>query len=75
VNVCGDEVPVISLIQKREASLSKKQNSIAYHKTRETVPSGMIRVANVNTFLNLADALTKSLPKAKRDALIDLFMY
>ena len=75
VNVFGDNESVINSSQKPEATLSKKNNSIAYHKTREAVASGMIRVAYVNTLLNLADVLTKPLPKARRDALIDLFMY
>ena len=75
VNVFGDNESVINSSQKPEATLSKKHNSIAYHKTREAVASGMIRVAYVNTLLNLADVLTKPLPKARRDALIDLFMY
>ena len=75
VNVFGDNESVINSSQKPEATLSKKHNSIAYHKTREAVASGMIRVAYVNTLLNLADVLTKPLPKARRDALIDLFTY
>ena len=75
VNVFGDNESVINSSQKPEATLSKKHNSIAYHKSREAVASGMIRVACVNTLLNLADVLTKPLPKARRDALIDLFMY
>ena len=70
VNIFGDNESVIDSSQKPEATLS-----IAYHKTRETVASGMIQVAYINTLLNLADVLTKPLPKARRDALIDLFMY
>ena len=74
VNVFGDNDSVINSSQKLEETLSKKHNSIALHKTREGVTSGMIRVAYVNTLLNLADVLTKPLPKARRDSLIDLFM-
>ena len=74
-NVFGNNESVINSSQKPEATLSKKHNSIAYHKTKEAVASGMIRVAYVNTLLNLVDVPTKPLHKAKRDALIDLFMY
>jgi hypothetical protein len=75
VNVFGDNESVINSSQKPDATLSKKHTSIVYHKTREAVASGTIRVAYVNTLLNLADLLTKLLPKAKRDPLVDLFMY
>jgi hypothetical protein len=59
-------VHVITLSQKLEASLSKKHNSITHHKIRETVVSGIIKVAYVNNLLNVVDVLTKPLPKAKR---------
>ena len=75
LNVFGGNEPVINSSQNPEATLSKKHISIAYHKTREAVASGMIRVDYVNTLLNLADVLTKPLPKSKRDTLIDLFMH
>ena len=75
VNVFGDNESVINSAQKPEVTLSKKHNGIAYHKVREAVAAGTIRVAYVNTTLNLADFLTKPLPRAKRDSLIDCFMY
>jgi hypothetical protein len=75
VNVFGDNKSVINSSQKPEATLTKKHSSIAYHKTREAVASGMIRVAYVNILLNLAEVLTKPLPKAKGDASIHLFKY
>lgn len=75
VNVFGDNESVINSTQKPEATLTKKHNGIAYHKCREAVASGIIRVAYINTLLNLADVLTKPLPKSRRDALIDCFMY
>jgi hypothetical protein len=75
VNVFGDNNSVIDSTQKLEATLTKKHNAIAYHKCREAVASGMIRVAYINTLLNLADVLTKPLPKSRHDALLDCFMY
>ena len=75
VNVFGDNQSVINSAQKPEVTLSKKHNGIAYHKVREAVAAGTIRVAYVNTTLNLADLLTKPLPRAKRHTLLDYFIY
>jgi hypothetical protein len=74
-NVYGDNESVINSAQKPEITLSKKHNGIAYHKCREAVASGMIRVAYENTLSNLADLLTKPLPQPRREVLIDCFMY
>lgn len=75
VNVFGDNEAVVNSSQKPEQTLSKKHNSIAYHKVREAVAANIIRVAYVNTTYNLADLLTKPLPRAKRDELLDCFIY
>jgi hypothetical protein len=73
-NVFGDNESVINSAQKPEVTLSKKHNGIAYHKVRKAA-AGTIRVAYVNTIANLADLLTKPLPRAKRHALLDCFTY
>ena len=75
VNVFGDNDSVINSAQKPEVTLSKKHNGIAYHKVREAVAAGTIRVAYVHTTLNLADLLTKPLPRVMRDTLLDYFFY
>lgn len=75
VNVFGDNESVVNSAQKPEVTLSKKHNGIAYHKVREAVAGGWIRVAWVNTTQNLADILTKVLPRAVRDRILDFFMY
>ena len=75
VNVFGDNESVINSAQKPEVTLSKKHNGIAYHKVREAVAAGTIRVAYVHTTLNLADLLTKPLPRATRNKLLELFLY
>ena len=69
VNVFGDNGSVINSAQKPEVTLSRKQNGIAYHKVREAVAAGTIRVAYVHTTLNLADLLTQPLPRVTRDTL------
>ena len=58
-----------------ESTLAKKHNAIAYHRTREAVAAGTIRVTKEDGKTNLADLLTKPLPKVTRDTLCDKFMY
>ena len=49
--------------------------SRAYHKCREAVATGMIRVTYEPTDTNLADLFTKVLVHIVRNRLIDRFMY
>jgi hypothetical protein len=53
----------------------RKHNSIAYHRAREAVAAGTIRVTKEDGMTNLADVLTKLLPQAVKDFLCDRFMY
>ena len=55
--------------------LNKKMHSVSYHYCREAVASGTCRIAKENTETNLADLFTKVLPRAKREDLLDRFMY
>jgi hypothetical protein len=43
------------------STLKKKRNSIAYHRVRELIAAGVIRIAKVLGEKNLADMLTKPL--------------
>jgi hypothetical protein len=45
-----------------QSTLNKKHNFIAYHKVRESVASGAIRIAHEKGKHNLSDVLTKYLP-------------
>jgi hypothetical protein len=74
-NVYGDNQSVIHSAQRPEVTLSKKHNAIAYHKCREAVACDMMRVAYESTDTNLADLLTKPLAQARRETLVDCFMY
>ena len=47
------------------STLKKKHNAIAYHKVREAVAAGIVKVAHVNGEVNMADILTKLLSPAK----------
>jgi hypothetical protein len=55
--------------------LKKKHHSIAYHRNREAVASGTVRIAKEDSETNLSDLFTKLLPQAKRESLMDRFMY
>ena len=58
-----------------ESTLSKKHNAIAYHLCQEAIAAGIIRVAKKGAATNLADLLTKAMPKERREDLIFKFMY
>jgi hypothetical protein len=51
-------------------TLKKKHNSIAYHRVREAVAAGVLRIAKVHSSENLADLLTKCLPATTLKQLI-----
>jgi hypothetical protein len=60
-----DNQSVVSSLQMPSSSLNKKHNAIAYHKCREAVAAGFIRVAFIRSAGNLADLLTKPLGEQK----------
>jgi len=55
--------------------LKKKHNAIAYHKVREAVAQGTIRIAKEPGLTNLADILTKPLPGPRMRQLIQHILY
>ena len=55
-------------------TLKKKHNSMCFHRVRECVASGIMCVHKVDSKYNLADMLTKSLPKEPRIFLRRLIM-
>ena len=50
-------------------------HGISYHYCREAVASGVCRIAKEDTLTNLSDLFTKALSKARREELLDRFMY
>jgi hypothetical protein len=57
--VYGDNESVVNATTRPESTLKKKHNAINFHRCREAVAAGHIRVAWINGTDNLADALTK----------------
>ena len=55
------------------STLKKKHNAIAYHRVREAVAAGILRIAKVHTSENLADLLTKPLSNVALKNLIQRY--
>ena len=69
-NIYCDNEAVTKNTQVPESTLKRKHHSIAYHRCREAVAAGTIRVAKQGTRKNLADLFTKVLT-----ALVDSFYW
>jgi hypothetical protein len=74
-NVYCDNEAVCRNTRAPESTLKKKHNAVAYHRCREAVASGTIRVAKEDTKTNLADLMTKTMSRPERERLMDKFMY
>jgi len=64
-NVYCDNDSVVSNTTKPESTLKKKHNAIAYHRVREAVAAGTVRIAWEDGNTNLADLLTKNVTRDK----------
>ena len=73
-NIFCDNESVFKNASIAESRLTKKHNSICFHRVRECVASQIIMPFKVDSQYNLADLLTKSLPSFKRLALRKLIM-
>jgi hypothetical protein len=58
-NVYCDNDSMVKNTTLPESTLNKKHNAIAYHKVRESVATGTIRIAKKDSHTNIADMLTK----------------
>jgi hypothetical protein len=74
-NVYCDNNSVVTNSARPESTLKKKHNAIAYHKVREAIAQGTIRIAKEPGETNLADILTKPLPGPRMKALIQHILY
>ena len=62
-NVFCDNQSVVTNSTIPQSTLQKKHNMVAYHKVRESVALKAVRIAHEKGKMNMADALTKFLPK------------
>ena len=74
-NVYCDNEAVYKNTVLPESTLKKKHHSIAYHRCRQAVAAGTMRVAKQGTDKNLADLFTKVLTIARRTFLLERFTY
>lgn len=63
-NVFCDNKSVVMNSTVPTSNLKKKHNSIVFHRVREAVAAGILRIAKVHTSENLAYLLTKLLSAA-----------
>ena len=74
-DVFCDNEAVVKNCSTPESVLKKKHLAVNYHRNREAVAAGVIRIAYEHSATNLADVFTKNLPVVKRNGLLDRFMY
>ena len=69
----GDNMSVIQNCSLPSSQLKNKHNAIAYHRIRECVANGIIKLGHVGTEDNLADLCTKPLNGPKLQAIMKKF--
>jgi hypothetical protein len=74
-NVFCDNASVVQNSSNPESTLKKKHNAIAYHRVREAIAAGTIRLAKEDGQTNLADILTKLLPGPRLKTLISRILW
>jgi len=74
-NVLCDNQGIVNNTSRPESVLTKKHNQICYHRVREAVAAGIIRIAKEDTTTNLADLLTKPLGLPQRHFLLEHILY
>ena len=74
-NIFCDNQAVYANTVVPESTLKKRHHSIAYHRCREAVAAGAIRIAKQGTDKNLADLFTKVLTNDRRRFLLERFTY
>jgi hypothetical protein len=74
-NAFCDNKSVVANSTIPTSTLKKKHNTIAYHRVREAVVAGILRIAKVHTSENLADLLTKPLSGASLKNLIQRILW
>ena len=74
-NIMCDNEAVTKNTTIPESTLKKKHHSIAYHRCREAVAAGTVRIAKQGTDKNLADLFTKMLTQQRRQFLLERFTY
>jgi hypothetical protein len=72
-NIFCDNGVVCANATRPKSTLTKKHHNIAYHRSREAVAAGTVRVSKEHASTNLADMFTKTMPAPKREDILDKF--
>ena len=71
----GDNMAVILNTTVFSSSIKKKHQSCNYHKVRESIAAKFVRFQHIKSEDNLADLLTKPLPRALFDKLTAQYLF
>ena len=71
----GDNMSTITTCTIPSSNLKKCHNAIAYRLVREAVAAGIVKLKFVRSQYNLADALTKPLPRHQHYALWKVYLF
>jgi hypothetical protein len=74
-SVFCDNESVVKNTTRPESPLKKKANAIAYHKARESIASGAIKIAKEDGATNIADILTKLMPGPRLRELVQMVLW
>ena len=74
-NVFCDNESVFINSTRPESTLKKKHNAIAYHRTREAIAAGIVRIAWEDGKTNISDLLTKLLPGPRLRELVGYVLW
>jgi len=74
-SVFCDNESVVKNTTRPESALKKKHNAVAYHKVRESIANGTIRLAKEDGKSNLADILTKLMPGPRLREMIQMVLW
>jgi hypothetical protein len=72
---CDNGAVCANTTMRPESTLTKKHHSIIYHRSREAIAAGTVRVSKEHTSTNLADIFTMTMAAPKREELLDSFTY
>jgi len=74
-SVFCDNESVVKNASIPESTLRRKHNSIAYHRVRESAAAGVVKIGYIHSNDNLADMLTKPLPRHKIHGFCEQILY
>ena len=67
MSIYCDNMGAIANAQEPRSHKKLKHIKLRFHAIREHIQDGDIKICKVHTYLNVADPLTKPLPRAKHD--------